>query len=78
MILVDEFAFTKDLDDLNLSCDDVDTCVDQLESKIDDTLNERVPFVDKTKICRAPKPWFTEQIVALKQELTCIGKIKTT
>lgn len=66
---MDETAFAKDLKAISIQCENVDMCVDQFENEIQNVLDTHAPFKQKTKICRAPKPWFTSNILQLKRKL---------
>ena len=57
---IDKLELANDLRGISVECDDVNAFVNMFESEINSILDQRAPLTQKTKICRAPKPWFNE------------------
>jgi inhibitor of KinA sporulation pathway (predicted exonuclease) len=59
--------FSKDIQKIEINESDVDIFVEQFEDKLKKLLDKHAPIKQKTVISRAPKPWFSEEILDLKQ-----------
>ena len=60
--------FAKDLRNIAIDAENVDNYVDQFEDEVKRIMDIDAPMQEKMKICRAPKPWFTENIAILKRK----------
>ena len=68
---IDKTVFANDLCDLSIDCENVDNFVESFEQEIKRVIDFHAPQTEKTKIIRAPKPWFTKDIVYHKR---CLRK----
>jgi hypothetical protein len=66
---IDHDEFSKDLDNMLVESDDVNSYVDLFEMELELILDKHAPLTQKTVICRAPKPWFNADILRLKKLL---------
>ena len=66
---MDNSAFANDLSELSIDSENVNTFVENFEDKIKRVVDRHAPLKEKMKICRVPKPWFTENILILKRLL---------
>lgn len=62
-------AFSSDLSKLSIECEHIDSFIEQFEGEIKNILDTHAPLEDKMKIYRAPKPWFSDDILHLKRLL---------
>ena len=66
---MDKSAFAKDLREMSIDCENINTFVEQFEIEIQKILHTHAPLKEKTKIFRSPKPCFTENLLHLKRSL---------
>jgi hypothetical protein len=66
---IDQLQFSNDLKSISIENDvNINDFVDQFECEIQRVLDRHAPLKEKTKICRPPKPWFSESILRLKRQ----------
>lgn len=64
---IDKDAFSEDLKSLEIEQIDINEYVCDFENKIQVILDKHAPVTEKTRITRAPKPWFSDSILEKKQ-----------
>lgn len=72
---MNQVEFAKDLSEIAITSDTVDTFVVEFENKIECILDKHAPINEKTQIYRSPKPWFSENIMTLKRGMRRSGRL---
>ena len=64
---MNQVDFAEYLNEMTIISDSTENFVDEFDNKIESLLNKHAPIKEKIKICRAPKPWFSKNIMSLKR-----------
>lgn len=66
---IDHDEFSTVLTNILVESDNINSYVNQFEAELELVLDKHAPLTQKTVICRAPKPWFSADILRLKRLL---------
>ena len=66
---IDRSQFSSDIADLKIESDSIVTYVELYESEMKKIVDKHAPEIEKTLICRNPKPWYNANIKHLKRKM---------
>ncbi|XP_052782951.1 uncharacterized protein LOC128219177 [Mya arenaria] len=65
---IDKSKFANDLNEISLTENNVDGIVEEFEDQVQKNLDTHAPVKEITRVRRAPKPWFNEDILQFKRK----------